>query len=154
MKPVINDLVSKYEDGRISRRDLIQGLTMMVAAGSAVAADSAPAPILPVSGVDHVSVRVADLEKSAQFYQSLFGLTPMGADKEHNILRLGAGRRVIVSLRQDQPHGQIDHFGLKVDGFKKDEATKLLTARGIKPQEDWEYGYYIKDPDNAVVQLL
>ncbi len=97
---------------------------------------------------------VADLERSAQFYQSLFGLAPPGADKEHNILRLGAGRRVIVSLRQDQPHGQIDHFGLKVEGFKKDAATQVLTARGFKPQEDWEYGYYIKDPDGAIVQML
>jgi catechol 2,3-dioxygenase-like lactoylglutathione lyase family enzyme len=154
MKPVISDLVSHYESGRISRRDLIQGLTMLVAAGSAAAADSAPEPVLPVTGVDHVSVRVANLERSAQFYQSLFGLAPLGADKEHNILRLGAGRRVIVSLRQDQPHGQIDHFGLKVEGFKKDEATKLLTARGLTPKEDWEYGYYIKDPDGAVVQML
>ncbi len=78
---------------------------MLVAAGSAAAADSAPAPILPVAGVDHVSVRVANLEKSAQFYQSLFGLAPMGADKEHNILRLGAGRRVIVSC------GRISRMG-------------------------------------------
>ena len=153
MKPVISDLVSRYEEGRITRRDLVQGLTMLVAAGSAAAAES-EAPPLPVVGVDHVSVRVQSLEKSAQFYQSLYGLVPLGADKEHNILRLGSGKRVIVSLRQDQPYGQIDHFGLKVDGFKKDAATQILTARGLKPQEDWEYGYYVKDPDGAVVQML
>jgi hypothetical protein len=157
MKPVISDLVARYETGRLSRRDLIQGLTMMVAAASVQAADGGAAPEatqLNCSGVDHVSVRVKDLKRSAEFYQSLFGLEPRGEDKEHRILRLGKGRRVIVSLRQDEPYGQIDHFGLKIEGFNKDAATKLLTSRGLTPKEDWEYGYYVRDPDNAVVQML
>ncbi len=155
MKPIISDLVTRYETGRLSRRDLIQGLTMLVATASAKAADGAPeTPKLDCSGVDHVSVRVKDLQRSAEFYQSLFGLEPRGEDKEHRILRLGKGRHVIVSLRQDEPHGQIDHFGLKIEGFNKDAATRLLTARGLTPKEDWEYGYYVHDPDNAVVQML
>ena len=155
MKPVITDLVTRFETGRLSRRDLIQGLTMLVAAASAKGADSAPETTqLNCTGVDHVSVRVKDLERSAEFYQSLFGLEPRGEDKEHGILRLGKGRHVIVSLRQDEPYGQIDHFGLKIEGFNKEAATKLLTAHGLKPKEDWEYGYYVRDPDNAVVQML
>jgi catechol 2,3-dioxygenase-like lactoylglutathione lyase family enzyme len=153
MQPVISDLVTRYEKGRLSRRDLIQGLTMLVAAGSAAAADTAPEPALTATGIDHVSVRVSNLERSAAFYQSLFGLAPLGGDKEHNILRLGR-KRVIVSLRQDQPHSQIDHFGIAIESFNKDAATKLLTARGLTPQENWEYGYHIKDPDGAVVQIL
>jgi glyoxalase/bleomycin resistance protein/dioxygenase superfamily protein len=155
MKPVITELVTRYESGRMSRRDLIQGLTMLVAAASAKGADSAPeATQLNCTGVDHVSVRVKDLKRSAEFYQSLFGLEPRGEDKAHRILRLGKDRRVIVSLRQDEPYGQIDHFGLKIEGFNKDAATKLLTTRGLTPKEDWEYGYYVRDPDNAVVQML
>ena len=152
---VISDLVTRYETGRLSRRDLIQGLTLLVATASAKGADEPTAPTqLDCSGVDHVSVRVKDLKRSAEFYQSLFGLEPRGEDKEHRILRLGKGRRVIVSLRQDEPYGQIDHFGLKIEGFNKDAATKLLSARGLTPKEDWEYGYYVRDPDNAVVQML
>lgn len=152
---LISDLVTRYETGRLSRRDLIQGLTMLVATASAQGAKAAPETTqLDCTGVDHVSVRVKDLKRSAEFYQSLFGLEPRGEDKEHRILRLGKGRRVIVSLRQDEPHGQIDHFGLKIEGFDKDAATKLLTARGLTPKEDWEYGYYVRDPDNAVVQML
>ena len=152
---LISDLVARYERGGLSRRDLIQGLTMLVATAAAKGADSAPDTTqLHCSGVDHVSVRVKDLKRSAEFYQSLFGLEPRGEDKEHRILRLGKGRRVIVSLRQDEPYGQIDHFGLKIDDFNKEAATKFLTARGLTPKEDWEYGYYVRDPDNAVVQML
>jgi catechol 2,3-dioxygenase-like lactoylglutathione lyase family enzyme len=152
---LISDLVTRYESGGLSRRDLIQPLTMLVATASAKGADEPAAPTrLECSGVDHVSVRVKDLKRSAEFYQSLFGLEPRGEDKEHRILRLGKGRHVIVSLRQDEPYGQIDHFGLKIDDFNKEAATKLLTARGLTPKEDWEYGYYVRDPDNAVVQML
>jgi hypothetical protein len=154
MKPIISELVTRYESGKLSRRDLIQGLTALVATGGAVAAETAAEPPFTCAGVDHVSVRVKDLKRSAEFYQSLYGLKPMGEDKEHNILRLGRNRRVIVSLRQDKPYGQIDHFGLSIENFNKDAATKILTERGFKPQEDWEYGYYIKDPDDAVVQML
>jgi catechol-2,3-dioxygenase len=153
MKPDISDLVTRYETGRLSRRDLIQGLTMLVATASASAADSAPEPALNCTGVDHVSVRVKDLKRSAEFYQSLFGLEARGQDKEHRILRLGK-KRVIVSLRQDEPYGQIDHFGLSIEGFNKEAATKFLSARGHATQEDWEYGFYTHDPDGAVVQML
>jgi len=156
MKPMISDLVSQFEQGRLTRRGLIQALAMLVTVERAVAADAPPpaAPPLPALGIDHVSVRVKDLQRSAEFYQSLYGLKPMGEDREHRILRLGQQKRVIVSLRQDEPYGQIDHFGIKVENFKKDDATSVLTARGLKPQEDWEYGYYVRDPDNAVVQML
>ena len=156
MKPIISDLVTRYETGRLSRRALIQGLTMLVATASAAKAADGPPEAAPLNcaGVDHVSVRVKDLKRSAEFYQSLFGLEPRGEDKEHRILRLGKGRHVIVSLRQDEPYGQIDHFGLSIEGFNKEAATKLLTTRGLTPKEDWEYGYYVRDPDNAVVQML
>jgi Glyoxalase/Bleomycin resistance protein/Dioxygenase superfamily len=153
MKPIISDMVQRYETGKLSRRELIQGLTMLVAATAAAAADSPAEAGLTATGVDHICVRVSDLERSAQFYQSLFGLAPLGADKEHRILRLGR-KRVVVSLRQDPPHGTIDHFGLAIEGFNKEAATRVLRQRGLTPQEDWEYGFYIRDPDDAVVQML
>lgn len=157
MKPVISDLVESYERGTLSRRDLIQGLTMLVAAAGAgkAIAQSAPAaaPAFTTKGVDHICVRVRDLKRSADFYQSVYGLTPMGEDKEHRIVRLGANRRVYVSLRQDEPYGQIDHFALSLENFNKDAVTKKLNDLGHKTYEDWEYGFYIKDPDDAVVQM-
>ncbi len=153
MQPMIDEMVQRYETGRLSRRELIQGLVALAAAGPAVAAEAPPAPPLPATGIDHICVRVSDLERSAQFYHSLFGVVPLGEDKEHRILRLG-GKRVIVSLRQDAPHGTIDHFGIAIEHFNKDAAARVLRERGLTPQEDWEYGFHIRDPDHTVVQML
>ncbi|MBX5462492.1 MAG: VOC family protein [Steroidobacteraceae bacterium] len=152
MTPIISDLVQRYETGRLSRRELIQGLAALVAAGSARAQDSAPEGLV-AEGIDHTSVFVSDLERSAQFYQSLFDLRPLGEDKEHKILRLGR-KRVIVSLRQASPAGMIDHFGVKVQNFRKDEVTRILKKRGLTPEDNWEYGYHVRDPDGAVVQMI
>jgi predicted enzyme related to lactoylglutathione lyase len=156
MKPIISDLVNRYESGRLSRRELIQGLALLVTATSVPAATESaarPQPALPATGIDHVSVRVSDMEKSVAFYSSLFGLKNVSEDKPHRIVRLG-NPKVIVSLRQDTPHGQIDHFGVAVAGFDKAEVTKNIEARGLKTQEDWEYGFYVRDPDGVPVQFM
>ena len=115
-------------------------------------------PVGPVSGavptgIDHVSVRVSDMARSTAFYQSLLGLKPLSEDKPHNIVRLG-DKRVIVSLRQDTPHGQIDHFGVGLQNFDKPALTKDLQQRGLTAQEDWEYGFYVRDPDGVPVQFV
>jgi catechol 2,3-dioxygenase-like lactoylglutathione lyase family enzyme len=153
MKPVISDLVERYERGGLSRRELIQGLALLVASGPALAATDAPLSGQPPTGIDHISVRVSDLTRSAAFYQSLFGLRPLSEDKPHNILRLG-DKRVIVSLRRDAPHGTIDHFGVGVQNFDKPAITRDLQQRGLTPQEDWEYGFHVRDPDGVPVQIV
>lgn len=154
MKPIISDLVERYETGRLSRRELIQGLTMLVAAAQAGVARGAEPEKLTPDSIDHISILVSDLKRSTEFYQTLFDLSVVSEDKEHNIVRLGRNKRVLVSLRPGTPHGTIDHFGIKVENFNKEAVTRMLQQRGLNPQENWEYGYFIKDPDGAVVQML
>src|SRR5262245_59822872 len=100
---VITELVNHFERGRISRRELIQGLATLVAVGSS-AAPSAQSGSLTATGIDHTSVLVSDLQRSMEFYQRIFGLVPVSEDKANRILRLGTGGTgvgsTLVSLRQ------------------------------------------------------
>lgn len=158
MKSVISNLVERFENGNLSRRDLIQGLTMLFAATAApvrqaAAADTPAAPGLTASGIDHVSVLVSDVERSAKFYQDLFGLSVLSTDKEHGIVRMGR-KRIIVSIRKEKPYGTVDHFGVGVENFNKAAVTQLLQQRGLNPSENWQYGFYVKDPDGMNVQIL
>jgi catechol 2,3-dioxygenase-like lactoylglutathione lyase family enzyme len=146
---MISDMVQRFERGRLSRRELIQGLSLLVAASQAQAAPTG----ITAAGIDHVSILVSDLERSASFYKNLFGLTVLSEDKEHGILRLGS-KHVIVSIRKERPYGTVDHFGVRVENFNKDAVTQSLQQRGLKPDESWQYGYYVKDPDGVNVQLL
>lgn len=158
MKSVISNLVERFENGNLSRRDLIQGLSMLFAAAGAPVSQAAgaatpAAPSLTASGIDHVSVLVSDVERSAKFYQDLFGLSVLSTDKEHGIVRMGR-KRIIVSIRKEKPYGTVDHFGVGVENFNKAAVTQVLQQRGLEPSENWQYGFYVKDPDGMNVQIL
>jgi len=145
---VISDLVTRFERGRLSRRELVQALAMIVAGGAA--AQAAP---LKSSTINHTSVLVTDMARSIDFYGRVFGLAVVNEDKPNRIARLGIGRKVLVSLRVDPPAGTIDHFAIGVEGFNKEAVTRELQAMGLTSKENLEYGFYVDDPDGAHVQI-
>jgi catechol 2,3-dioxygenase-like lactoylglutathione lyase family enzyme len=154
----ITELVNRFERGGLTRRQLIQGLTALVALGATSAPSAAQSGGLKATAIDHTSVLVSDLQRSADFYQRLFALTPVSEDKANRILRLGAGGtgagRTIVSLRQQNPRGLIDHFALRVEQFNRDAVTQVLKEHGLTPDQNIEFGFHVKDPDGAVVQIV
>jgi catechol 2,3-dioxygenase-like lactoylglutathione lyase family enzyme len=152
MEHIINDLVSRFERGRLTRRQLVKALSLAAAAGSGALEAAQPGAIRGM-GIDHVSILVSDLQHSATFYQSVFGLTPVSEDKANRILRLGL-KRTIVSLRQEPPPGVVDHFAIAVESFDRGRVTKELGQHGLTPQENIQFGFHIKDPDGVNVQIV
>ena len=153
MEPIVADLVGRFERGALTRRQLIQALSMLVSVPAAAIDASAQAPGLQGTGIDHVSVLVTDMQRSAAFYQRVFGMTQVSEDKPNQILRLG-NQRTIVSLRHEGPAGIVDHFAIKVDNFDRDKVTELLKPHGLTPQNNIQFGFHIKDPDGVVVQIV
>ena len=158
MDVIITELVDRFERGGLTRSQLIQGLSALVAAGGAASAGSAQQAGLQASGIDHTSVLVTDLQHSAEFYGRIFGLKPVSEDKANRILRLGVGgsgvNATLVSLRQQDPKGLIDHFAIRVQNFNRDAVTQVLKQHGLTPDNNIEFGFHIKDPDGAVVQIV
>ena len=155
MQHVISDLVTRFERGRLSRRELIQTLTAIAAAAAGTPASTAS---LKAGSINHTSVLVSDMTRSIDFYNRVFGLMPVSEDKANKILRLGTGgsgvNATLVSLRQQNPPGLIDHFAIRVQGFNRDATTELLKQHGLTPANNIEFGFHIKDPDGAVVQIV
>jgi catechol 2,3-dioxygenase-like lactoylglutathione lyase family enzyme len=152
MEAMIASLVTRFEKGVLTRRDLIQGLTLLAAAGGAAEAQVPAGSIVPAK-IDHVSIQVRDLPGSIAFYQKMFGLTFVSEDKPNEIVRLGAGK-VLVSLHHKEPTGVVDHFAIGVEKFNKDVVTKVLKERGANPEENLDAGFHIKDPQGIGVQIV
>ena len=152
MEPVIDALVSGFERGTVSRRELIQKLTAIAAVGVGATATVSAAP-LKSGSINHSSVLVSDMARSMEFYDRVFGLKLLNEDKANKIARLGTGGKVLVSLRVEPPAGKIDHFAIGVDGFNREAVTRELQGMGLTPRENIEFGFYILDPDGAPVQI-
>ncbi|MGH9647640.1 MAG: VOC family protein, partial [Bryobacteraceae bacterium] len=118
MEALIASLVSRFERGALTRRELVQGLTTLAAASGAASAQAQDAGIKGAK-IDHVSIQVSDLPRSIAFYQKMFGLTILSEDKPNEIVRLGAGK-VLVSLHHKSPTGLVDHFAIGVEKFDRD----------------------------------
>jgi catechol 2,3-dioxygenase-like lactoylglutathione lyase family enzyme len=144
----ISDLVARFERGGLTRRELIQALAMLTVAGTTTAAAS-----LKAGSINHVSVLVTDMPRSIDFYNKVFGLSVVNEDKPNKISRLGVGNKVLVSLRVEPPPGLVDHFAIGVENFNKEAVTGLLKEMGLTPRENLEFGFHVKDPDGANVQI-
>jgi catechol 2,3-dioxygenase-like lactoylglutathione lyase family enzyme len=149
MERTISNLVTRFEQGRITRRELIQA----IAALTAVSATASAAAPLRAGSINHVSVLVSDLQRSIDFYNRVFGLSVMNEDKANKIVRLGIDKKILVSIRLEPPPGLVDHFAIGVENFNRDAVTRDLKEMGLTPQENLEFGFHVKDPDGANVQI-
>jgi catechol 2,3-dioxygenase-like lactoylglutathione lyase family enzyme len=154
MEAIISDLVSRFERGALTRRDLVQGLALLAGAGGATGAAQAQEAGLKALKIDHVSIQVTDLPRAIAFYQKIFGFTVVSEDKPNEIVRLGGGGKVLVSLHHKSPTGLVDHFAIGVEGFNREAVTRLLEARGVTPENNLDAGFHIKDPEGMNVQIV
>ncbi len=153
MEAIIANLLDRFEKGALSRRDLVQGLTMLAAAGGAASTAAAQPAGLQAVKIDHVSIQVTDLPKSVSFYEKIFGLKVLGEDKPNEIVRLGAGK-VLVSLHHKNPTGIVDHFAIGVQNFNREAVTRQLKELGLTPEDNLDAGFHIKDPEGMSVQIM
>jgi glyoxylase I family protein len=155
MEAIISNLLSRFEKGSLSRRDLVQGLAMLAAGGAATGTALAAQDEIDfkAANIDHVSIHVADLQRSVNFYQRMFGFTVVSQDQPQGIIRLGNDKKVLVSLNHGSPAGEIDHFAIGVPRFNAQSDARYFTQRAATPSQGDYAGFHIKDPDGINVQI-
>jgi catechol 2,3-dioxygenase-like lactoylglutathione lyase family enzyme len=127
MRDKIDELVTAYDEKRISRRQLI-GALLMASANQLGASQQKPAVNLTGTpppnnalfrgrNVNHVTLRVKDVEESRRFYQELLGasvlLDARTSEKAGSIDLLLGDSFVTVSGGRGAPG--IDHFAIGLD---------------------------------------
>jgi catechol 2,3-dioxygenase-like lactoylglutathione lyase family enzyme len=152
MNTVIDELVANFDQGTLSRRQLIQGLTALAAASAAQSAAAQATPFRSTR-IDHISIQVTDMARSIDFYEKIFGLKILGEDKENEIVRMGV-TRIIVSLHRKPPVGIVDHFAIAIDDFDRDAVSAELAKHGLTAEQNLDYGFFVRDPEGIPVQIV
>jgi hypothetical protein len=77
MEAIIAKLLQDFEQGKMSRRQLIRSLAVTASAAAAAApavAASPDEPAFKAVTVNHISYQVADYAKTRDFYVGMFGM--------------------------------------------------------------------------------
>src|ERR1700688_3866260 len=149
MEGFVAKQVHDYQNGKISRRRLIESLTLAVTAvGAAKGAAAAEQPGLNAALVNHVSCTCPDFRKAADWYSKVFNLDQVGATDHDVALPFGKkGEKPYGVTADDVPlshliirtrdgnasagAGQeprrksralVDHIGYTVADFDRDKA--------------------------------
>ena len=147
MQLIIERMVRDFERGRLTRRQLAASLAALVAG-----AQAAPKPSgLRAVSLNHVTVRVPDLQRTSQFYQEFFGM-PL---KQHSATThiLGVGSSFFGIEQKGEPAG-LDHYDFGIAGFNADDVTAKLKERNLKLEPGGsKESFKFRDPDGFVVQV-
>jgi len=153
MSAELDPLLTRYEKGHITRRELLGALSALVVA--APAANAAEPAVGAAKQLNHVTLFVPNVQKSVEFYQNLFGMRVLTPQEPGINLSAGTG---FLGVYPGQPRasGSIDHLCLGLENFDADRVLKTLTDRGVKGgirlRGDTKELYFT-DPDNIRVQL-
>ena len=157
MEHIIAKLLHEFEQGKLSRRDLIKNLTVAATAVSAAAtATAAPAvesKVLLATNINHVSYQVTDYAKTRDFYAGLFGMKV--SEDNGQQCRLTFGNNILV-VRNRQPAPKVDHIAYTLANWdqEKESYADELKRRGLKiVQGDTKTSLHVLDPDGLGVQM-
>jgi catechol 2,3-dioxygenase-like lactoylglutathione lyase family enzyme len=152
MQHTIETLVRQFEQGGLTRRELVQGL-LLVAAAPALAQER-PAGAFRATGIDHVQITVSDLKATQQFYEKLFGVTSKLTAPTQLSLAIGTAGNTISVHSEAGPIKPIDHFGISVENFSPDAALATIArvVPGTKANKQGDSVFMI-GPDGVRVQL-
>lgn len=128
---------------------------------------------IKITKLDHVVLRVADLEKSIHFYRDVLGCPEARINEKTGLHQYQAGGSMIDIVPLDSELGRrkgygppdagrnVDHFALTVSEFDEDALVAWLKSHGVEPvhsgrrfgAEGYGPSIYMKDPDGNMVEI-
>jgi catechol 2,3-dioxygenase-like lactoylglutathione lyase family enzyme len=155
MESIIAKLLQEFEQGKMSRRQLIQSLsiTAAAAAGIAPAARAAGKP-LEALYVNHISYQVNDYKKVRDFYVDLLGMKV--TEDNGKECRLVFGNNILIPRdRANGGQARVDHISYTVANWdaEKDGLEAELKRRNLQYTGSAKTSFQVKDPEGMGVQF-
>ena len=157
----IESLVRRFEDGQLTRRELVLSLFALLLLQSEAEAQPS-ATHVPVSALNHIGLTVTNLERSLDFYQRVLGLSSVtargGEANPTPRLRIGSGPQFISFSQGDTP--SVNHYCFGMEGFEAGRVVDRLATLGVEARVQENRGMdpspedlTCHDPDGLLVAL-
>src|SRR5882672_4942383 len=174
--------LNEFEQGKISRRQLIETITLAATTvGAAGSAGAAQAQIgVTVAGINHVSYNCPNFKQAADWYSKVFNLDQIGlkdnevtlpfgkkGEQPYNVTAKDVPLTFIIIRTRDlnappangaaprpRPTASINHIGYTVADFDRNRVRDQLKAMGVANVRDGgEYSLHMTDPFGYDVQI-
>ena len=129
--------------------------------------------MIRIRDIDHLVLRVVDLDAMIRFYCDVLGCTMQKRQDDLGLIQLRAGRSLIDLVPVDGKLGKqggaapgtegrnLDHFCLRIDPFEEGAIRRHLEAKGVSAGAvESRYGaegdgpsIYVPDPEGNTVEL-
>lgn len=179
MDAFVSQLLKQFEDGKMTRRQLIQSLALAALAGPAAASAAAQTGNgFRTVRLDHISYQVPDYKRTRDFYADLIGLS-VAADNGKDYCQLqfgevhqaGARDRSFLSVGTARPQTgppagaspgpRIDHLAFTIERWDTNRVRAELERRGLRPRlapggtgDTPNYvSFHVEDPDGFDLQI-
>jgi catechol 2,3-dioxygenase-like lactoylglutathione lyase family enzyme len=147
MHLIIDKLISDFEGGGLSRRELVLSLAALVSSAQSAPGESG----MRALSLNHVTVRVPDVQRTSRFYQELFGMPLKQHSEKTHILGVG---KSFFGIEQKDGGPALDHYDFGIAGFNADQAAAKLKARNLTLEPGGtKESFKFRDPDGFLVQL-
>jgi catechol 2,3-dioxygenase-like lactoylglutathione lyase family enzyme len=155
MIETIERMISDLERGKLTRRQFAVSLATLAAgafaAPTALASPLAPAGFRAVS-LNHVTVRVPDLQRTSKFYQQFFGMPIRQQSPTVHILSVGNSFFGIEQGTSQTP--TVDHYDFGLENFDADAVRARLSQMNLKFSDTKsKESFKFFDPDGFQVQV-
>ncbi|HXV64245.1 MAG TPA: VOC family protein [Vicinamibacteria bacterium] len=167
MEAIVSRMVKDFEDGKVTRRQLIKSLSIAAAMvhRPRSAAGQARSGFETVA-LDHISYQVADYRRTRDFYAELMGMT-VSRDDGTSQCDLEFGDSVLIARNRRQRAGQppgdsqptVDHIAYKIANWNTNAVKAELERRGLSPRLDTGgdipnyVSFHVSDPDGFDLQI-
>ena len=172
MSQTLDRLFDKYEQGSLTRRELMAGVVSFVALGNKTLAAKPPISETSTVHLNHVNLRVVDVQRSFAFYEKFFGIR-MKPTRTYHALDCGNGTFISLQTKTDidqetfrvspdavewartpgESPGMIEHFCLEIDNFDLQKTVAALKAAGHETVVVGD-NLLTSDPDGILVQVV
>jgi catechol 2,3-dioxygenase-like lactoylglutathione lyase family enzyme len=131
-------------------------------------------PPFSVLRIDHIVLRVKDIERAITFYRDVLGCAIEKRRDDLGLVHLRAGASLIDLVTPDGPLGKqggalagvegrnVDHICLRIEPFDEAGIRALMAAHGVAVNGEVQNNFgaegngpsiYIADPDGNTVEL-